>query len=129
MRGANSGINGQGLAVRAKRRRWLTGLAALAVLSACSGDTDGTNNPIAGAGPMSGGSGSLPPGSAPGGGNAGAGAPGTAGQPPGGANAGAPAPGSCGRQIEPARAVLLTPLQYAHALRDLLGPTALTDDA
>jgi hypothetical protein len=35
----------------------------------------------------------------------------------------------CGREFEAPRAVLLTDLQYAHALRDLLGDAAVSDDA
>jgi hypothetical protein len=95
-------------------------LAAL-VLCACSGDVDSGQNAVVGGGGSNAGVGNVPGAGVPGAG--GTGAPGSL--PPG--SAGAPAPGACGRQLEAPRAVLLTQLQYAHALRDLLGPTAVSD--
>lgn len=58
----------------------------------------------------------------------GGGTAGTAGQGGGGNQDGA-GPGSCDGSLPPARAVLLTTRTYVNALRDLLGPDAISEEA
>ena len=112
-------------------RRCRAGLAlgvSLALAGACSGAVEGNPNGITGAGGSNAaGMGTLPPGVTAGVGAGGSAAPGVT--PQAGSGAAQPGPGQCGRQLEAPRAVLLTPLQYAHALRDLLGAKAVSDQA